>query len=103
MTRIASPPVAAPWPTWRESIMALKRELIDGALRQSDGNRTRAAESLGLQRTYLLRLIREMGVSTPAPMRRDLHRGTINVAARGTVQRRIRTPGPRTRSHAEPC
>jgi DNA-binding NtrC family response regulator len=44
-----------------------KRRLIETALRQSGGNRTHAARGLGLQRTYLLRLIRDLGVSAPPP------------------------------------
>jgi hypothetical protein len=31
------------------------------------GNRTHTARVLGLQRTYLLRLIRELGVAVPPP------------------------------------
>jgi len=31
------------------------------------GNRTHTARALGLQRTYLLRLIRELGVAAPPP------------------------------------
>ena len=34
------------------------------------GNRTHTARALGLQRTYLLRLIRELGVAAPPPQPR---------------------------------
>ena len=63
--------VAAPL-TWHAAIAAFKRGLIERALADAGGNRTRAARSLGLQRTYLLRLMREMGVTTsmPTPARR---------------------------------
>jgi DNA-binding NtrC family response regulator len=57
--------VAVPPPTWHEAVATFKRELIARALRQSCGNRTRDARTLGLQRTYLLRLMREMGVTAP--------------------------------------
>ncbi|PWU23506.1 MAG: hypothetical protein C5B48_08485 [Candidatus Rokuibacteriota bacterium] len=50
---------------WHGAIAAFKRELIGRALEQARGNRTRAAELLGLQRTYLLRLMRELGVTAP--------------------------------------
>ena len=50
---------------FRGAVEQFKRCLIETALRQSAGNRTRAARSLGLQRTYLLRLIRDFGVSVP--------------------------------------
>jgi DNA-binding NtrC family response regulator len=68
-TRVAIPPA-----TWHESIAALKRELIEQALRRSGGNRTRAAEALGLERTYLLRLMRRMGLSAPRQSHRAAHR-----------------------------
>ena len=50
-----------------------KRRLIEVTLTQSGGNRTRAARALGLQRTYLLRLMREFEVHippAPGPWRR---------------------------------
>ena len=53
---------------WHASIAAFKRALIERALADAGGNRTRAAGSLGLQRTYLLRLMREMGVPTATTM-----------------------------------
>src|SRR5437870_2050865 len=47
------------------------RHLIEATLHQVGGNRTRAARALGLQRTYLLRLIRDLGVAAPpAPQRK---------------------------------
>lgn len=52
---------------FRGAVEEFKRRLIETALRQSGGNRTRAARCLGLQRTYLLRLIRDLGVSAPPP------------------------------------
>lgn len=65
-------PVASAPVTWHAAIAAFKRALIERALADAGGNRTRAARSLGLQRTYLLRLMREMGVpaSLPTPARR---------------------------------
>ncbi len=55
------PPVREPG--WHDALIAFKRCLLAGALSRAGGNRTRAARSLGLQRTYLLRLIRTLGVS----------------------------------------
>lgn len=52
---------------FRGAVEEFKRRLLEAALRQSGGNRTHAARSLGLQRTYLLRLIRDLGVSAPPP------------------------------------
>jgi DNA-binding NtrC family response regulator len=49
------------------AVSAFKRRLIEATLQQVSGNRTHAARVLGLQRTYLLRLIRELGVVAPPP------------------------------------
>lgn len=43
------------------------RIVIEEALRRSGWNQTKASELLGLQRTYLTRLIRQRGVSTRPP------------------------------------
>ncbi len=66
----------APWPVpvvispaaptvWHASIRSFKQRLVAGALERADGNRTHAARALGLQRTYLQRLIRELEVHVP--------------------------------------
>ena len=44
-------------PCWQ-----FKREFLRSALAQAKGNQTRAAEALGLQRTYLSRLLKDLGV-----------------------------------------
>ncbi len=49
------------------AVSQFKRRLIETTLRESAGNRTHAARLLGLQRTYLLRLIRELDVVAPPP------------------------------------
>jgi len=49
------------------AVSEFKRRLIEATLTQSGGNRTRAARALGLQRTYLLRLMREFEVRIPPP------------------------------------
>jgi two-component system response regulator AtoC len=43
-------------------VEAYRRRLLQEALVQCDGSRTRAAELLGLQRTYLARLLRQYGL-----------------------------------------
>jgi DNA-binding NtrC family response regulator len=58
------------------AVSAFKRHLIEATLHQVGGNRTCAARVLGLQRTYLLRLIRELGVRAPAPRPRGRMLGT---------------------------
>jgi regulatory Fis family protein len=65
---------ALPDPQARDEIVGyhgavsdFKRRLIEATLHQARGNRTHAARSLGLQRTYLLRLIRELRVAAPPP------------------------------------
>jgi DNA-binding NtrC family response regulator len=45
-------------------VTAAKAKILRETLRDHDGNRSRAARALGLQRTCLLRLIRELGIET---------------------------------------
>lgn len=49
------------------AVCDFKRRLIEATLHQVRGNRTHAARALGLQRTYLLRLMRELRVTAPPP------------------------------------
>ena len=56
-------------PSYYELVRAYKRALILGAVAAADGNRTRAAAQLGMNRSYLLRLIRELGIALPRPRR----------------------------------
>jgi transcriptional regulator with GAF, ATPase, and Fis domain len=44
-----------------------KRSIIRRAIRAAGGNKTKAAESLGLTPTYLSRLIRVLGVENREP------------------------------------
>jgi len=67
-----TPPTPAPAPAPRPNgfhgaVSEFKRRLIEATLTQAGGNRTRAARALGLQRTYLLRLMREFEVRIPPP------------------------------------
>ena len=48
---------------FHDSVETFKRSVIKKALASSGGNQTRAAKSLGLQRTYLSRLIRQLKVA----------------------------------------
>jgi len=54
-------------PGYHGAVSDFKRRLIEATLHQMRGNRTHTARVLGLQRTYLLRLIRELGVAAPPP------------------------------------
>jgi DNA-binding NtrC family response regulator len=56
---------SGPAPGYHDAVSAFKRRLIEATLVQMRGNRTHTARALGLQRTYLLRLIRDLGVSAP--------------------------------------
>jgi DNA-binding NtrC family response regulator len=56
--------------TWHAEVRAFKRRLLATALERAGGNRTHAARALGLQRTYLMRLVRELEVAVPPPVRR---------------------------------
>ena len=68
-----SPPITAPAPIpgpvvgYHGAVHEFKRRLIEATLHQARGNRTHAARALGLQRTYLLRLMRELHVAAPPP------------------------------------
>ena len=48
---------------YREALAGFKEKLIRATLERAGGNQTRAAEMLGLQRTYLNRLIKELGIA----------------------------------------
>src|SRR5881396_3618272 len=72
MASIPGPTPLPPPPTasYHGAVFEFKRRLIEATLHQARGNRTHAARALGLQRTYLLRLIRELGVAAPPAQRR---------------------------------
>lgn len=63
----AAPPVSHRVIGYHGAVHEFKRRLIEATLHQVRGNRTHAAKALGLQRTYLLRLIRELEVVAPPP------------------------------------
>lgn len=50
------------------AVTEFKRRLIEATLCALGGNRTRTARALGLQRTYLLRLMRDFHVDVPRPL-----------------------------------
>lgn len=47
---------------FHQQVAAFKRRLLLETLAACEGNRTVAAERLGLQRTHLLRLLRDLGI-----------------------------------------
>jgi DNA-binding NtrC family response regulator len=58
-----------PGRTYHAAVEEFKRGLIASTLRRTGGNRTRAARLLGLQRTYLARLIRDLGLAGGSAVR----------------------------------
>ena len=50
-----------------EAVSAFKRRLVEDALARHGGNRSRAAVALGIERTSLLRIIRELGIEGLPP------------------------------------
>jgi transcriptional regulator with PAS, ATPase and Fis domain len=52
-----------PSPTYHESVDEYRREVIVNALAQTQGNRAAAARVLGLQRSYLLKLMKSFNIS----------------------------------------
>jgi Nif-specific regulatory protein len=55
------PPISA----FHQGVEAYKKQLLRTTLEAHGGNRTHAARALGLQRTYLLRLMRDLEVRVP--------------------------------------
>lgn len=64
-TTLPAPSPDAAAPTWAEGVRACKRQLLEAALLAAGGNRTHAARALGLQRTYLVQLLRDLDVVVP--------------------------------------
>lgn len=56
---------------FHEAVKAFKRWAIQDALKRSQGNQTKAAEILGLQRTYLAKLIRLLEIKIPSLTEKD--------------------------------
>ena len=54
---------------YHESMDAHGRKIIEDALRRNEWNQTRAAEELGLQRTYLTKLLRQKDISGKQPQK----------------------------------
>jgi DNA-binding NtrC family response regulator len=52
---------------YHEAVARFKCEFLFRALKAHGGNRTRTARALGLERTYLLRLIRDFGLAAQVP------------------------------------
>jgi hypothetical protein len=52
-------------------LTAFQTDVIKRALAATGGNRTHAARLLGLQRTYLLRLMRDRGIDAPRAQRKS--------------------------------
>ncbi len=99
-------PTASPWHPSRQelrlgyhgAVSDFKRRLIEATLHQMRGNRTHTARALGLQRTYLLRLIRELGVAAPPPPPRRAGQRRLNARERPAPARRTsHGKGSRTR------
>lgn len=47
-----------------DAVARFRKEFLAAALTAHGGNRSQTARSLGIQRTYLLRLIRDFGLPT---------------------------------------
>jgi hypothetical protein len=55
--------------TWCEEVRAFKRRLLESRLAQHGNNRAHTARSLGLPRTYISLLLRELELEIPLPVR----------------------------------
>jgi transcriptional regulator with PAS, ATPase and Fis domain len=63
---------AASTSRYSEALREFKARTIEQALREAGGNRTRAAERLGVHRSNLVRMIRELGIEGGAALTRPL-------------------------------
>ncbi|MFQ5946915.1 MAG: helix-turn-helix domain-containing protein [Anaerolineae bacterium] len=54
-----------------EAVREFKRRVIELVLGEAGGNRSEAARRLGIQRTYLHRLIRNLEIDCPPALRRS--------------------------------
>ena len=63
---------------YHDAVRTFKREFLLQMLAAHGGNRTRTAQAIGLQRTYLLRLLRDFGLNQPHDGRRKL--GLVSVS-----------------------
>ena len=61
----AAPPVGAS-PAIAETVAVAEREAIRGALRSTQGNKSRAAKLLGISRAALYEKIAALGLDVPA-------------------------------------
>lgn len=58
------------WISLHEAVSAFKRRFILDVLAHFDGNRSRTAAALGIERTSLLRLLRDLSIApVPRPQR----------------------------------
>ncbi len=53
--------------SYHQAVLNFKRDLLRSVLTQVGGNQTRAAEVMGLQRTYLSRLLKELDIRNSLP------------------------------------
>jgi DNA-binding NtrC family response regulator len=62
---VPSPAAATRRPVWPEALADFRRTYFAGVLRESGGNRTRAAQRAGVSRQTLLYHLRELGIRGP--------------------------------------
>ena len=81
-------------PGFHGAVSEFKRTLIEATLHQFGGNRSRAARALGLQRTYLLRLMRDLGVTAPPAFIHPRRPGALATSAGegGNLVDTLKTP-----------
>ena len=95
MNAISDPQARSEALSYHGAVSDFKRRLIETTLHQACGNRTHAARTLGLQRTYLLRLIRELQVAAPPPPSRNGRTSTVPpVTSALPAEVRLGAPAP---------
>ena len=58
-----------PVSAYQKEVENFKRQLLRTTLEAHGGNRTHAARTLGLQRTYFMRLVKDFEIQVPIPKR----------------------------------
>ena len=90
--------MASPEVPLHEAISAFKRSLVLQALTAKGGNRSRAAAALQIERTSLLRLIRELGIEGLPDASRGRPPSPRKPLARRDGARRVRSLTKKTES-----
>lgn len=89
-SRIAGPGSGPP-SRYREALRDFKRRLVERSLREAEGNRTRAASLIGVNRANFARMMRDLGIADPGRSTTRRIRGQYSDPP--AERARLKTPG----------